>query len=233
MRILPKLGQVPATGRVQATGSLQATSFHLAIWVHIRMTGSDSQSFTQTLTSPWLPTHSLTLLSLLSPMGLYWLLSTPATHQLLSTSYQHWRPSPSLPSRPMSLTPFPLGKSEQGPFKVIFVTPTVAELEGLPEWIYFSFFKPFTPSPQDNFPSYVLTPTEPCCLKFQRMPRSTTLSLVSEEWGFTPVTMLDSTGLDISIFLLFPHVSFHSYSYIQKFEVQETLTYNEESLQKG
>lgn len=61
---------------------------------------------------------------------------------------------------------------EQTPFKVILTTPTAGKL---------TYLKSFLPSSQDNPPPYISTPTGPCSLKFQMIPRTTSLPLVSEE----------------------------------------------------
>lgn len=70
---------------------------------------------------------------------------------------------------------------EQTPFKVILTTPTAGKLTDFLQWVQFSYLKSFLPSSQDNPPPYISTPTGPCSLKFQMIPRTTSLPLVSEE----------------------------------------------------
>ena len=73
----------------------------------------------------------------------------------------------------------PLSPKWKGPFKVIFVTPTAAKLEGLPYWIYLFHLKPFI-SPSETHPSYTVSRTL-CSLKFWRTSKSSALPPISEE----------------------------------------------------
>jgi hypothetical protein len=59
----------------------------------------------RSLSPPRLSTFPIPLSPLFSPMKLCWPPSTVATHCLLSTAWQHWRPSPSIPYRPSTFTP--------------------------------------------------------------------------------------------------------------------------------
>lgn len=59
--------------------------------------------------------------------------------------------------------------------QITLSTPATAKLKGFPHWVHLSPLKPFIPSAQDNCPSYISTPTGPCSLKFQKMPKSTSL----------------------------------------------------------
>ncbi|XP_027247589.1 protein NYNRIN-like [Cricetulus griseus] len=81
---------------------------------------------------------------------------------------------------PPDQSPSPLSPKWKGPFKVILVTPTAAKLEGLPHWIHLSHLKPFT-SPPETHPSYTVSTTGPCSLRFQRTLKSSTLPPISEE----------------------------------------------------
>ena len=81
---------------------------------------------------------------------------------------------------PSDQCPSPLSPKWQGPFKVILVTPTAAKLKGLSHWTHLSHLKPFT-LPAQATHSYTVTQTGPCSLKFQRTPRSATLSPVPKK----------------------------------------------------
>ena len=52
------------------------------------------------------------------------------------------------------------------PFRLL-PTPTAPEIKGFPHWTNLSHLKPYIPPTQKNSPSYILTTTRPCFVKFQ------------------------------------------------------------------
>lgn len=125
-----------------------------------------------------LPDHLLTPL-----LHCFCILLWNITHYYLT--HPHPDPLPSLTNIGNlvlpSHNPHPLSPKCIGPFRVILATLIAARLNGFPHWVHLSHPKPVLPSYQDNPPSYTLTSTGP--LKFQKLPKSSSLPLVSEEWG--------------------------------------------------
>ena len=66
------------------------------------------------------------------------------------------------------------------PFRLL-PTPTAPEIKGFPHWINLSHLNSFMPPIQDNLPHYILPPTGPCLLKFQKLPKLASLPPVSEK----------------------------------------------------
>lgn len=85
--------------------------------------------------------HLLTSLvsHLLSPMELYWPLSTTVTHYLLPPTYHLWRSSHSMPSSPL---PIFLSPKLQGPSQLLSLRNSY--------WVCLPHLKSLTPPPQNN-----------------------------------------------------------------------------------
>lgn len=105
-----------------------------------------------------------------------------------SSHHRLSQPHPDLPSSVSIGLGYLLSSRSQSlsstdPFKVILTTPAAGKLTDFLQWAQFSHLKSFLPSSQDNPLSCISTPTGPCSLKFQTIPRTTSLPLVSEERG--------------------------------------------------
>jgi hypothetical protein len=81
---------------------------------------------------------------------------------------------------PPDYQPSPLSPKWQGPFKVIFVSPTAANLEGLSHWVHLSHLKPFIPPPKDDPSSYISTLTGPYSVKFRKTSRPPIMNPIPE-----------------------------------------------------
>ena len=86
--------------------------------------------------------------------------------------------------------------------RVILVTPTAAKLKGFPHWIQLSHLKLFTLPAQDD-PSYTVTQTGPCSLRFQRTPSSASLTPVQKNKGPILIQLSCANILSLLLFFLY------------------------------